>query len=59
MTILWLTRGVPFAGFGSLVALIMLFFSTLTLMVGILAEYVALIYQEVRGRPNYIIDEIV
>jgi dolichol-phosphate mannosyltransferase len=52
---LWLARGVPFAGFGSLVSLLLLAFGVLALMLGIVSEYVGLIYEEVKQRPNFII----
>jgi glycosyltransferase involved in cell wall biosynthesis len=53
----WVAYGVPFAGFGSLVALFLLTFGTVSLMLGILSEYVGLIYEEVKGRPNYLVSE--
>ena len=54
---LWVVYGVPFAGFGSLVALFLLISGTVSLMLGILSEYVGLIYEEVKGRPNYLVSE--
>jgi dolichol-phosphate mannosyltransferase len=56
---LWIFKGVPFAGFGTLVSLFMLVLGTLSLMIGILSEYVGLIYEEVKARPNFIVSEIV
>jgi dolichol-phosphate mannosyltransferase len=55
--IVWLTSGVPFAGFGTIVSLAVLAFGTLTFMLGIIAEYLGLIYEEVKGRPNFIVAE--
>ena len=55
--ILWVYAGVPFAGFGTLVALLLLIFGMLSLMLGILSEYVGLIYEEVKGRPNFLVSE--
>jgi dolichol-phosphate mannosyltransferase len=52
---LWLTRGVPFGGFGTIVSLVLLLFGVLAFMLGILSEYVGLIYEEVKGRPNYVV----
>jgi glycosyltransferase involved in cell wall biosynthesis len=52
---LWLTRGVPFGGFGTIVSLILLLFGSMSFMIGIVSEYVGLIYEEVRRRPNYIV----
>jgi dolichol-phosphate mannosyltransferase len=37
----------------------MLVLGTLSLMIGILSEYVGLIYEEVKARPNFIVSEIV
>jgi glycosyltransferase involved in cell wall biosynthesis len=54
---LWVFAGVPFAGFGSLVALLLLIFGMVSLMLGILSEYVGLIYEEVKGRPNFLVSE--
>jgi polyisoprenyl-phosphate glycosyltransferase len=56
-TIVWFTRGVPFAGFGSLVSLALLGFGVLTTMLGTIAEYMSLIYEEVKGRPNFVVRE--
>jgi len=53
----WLTAGVPFAGFGTLVSVAVLAFGTLTFMLGIIAEYLGLIYEEVKGRPNFVVAE--
>ena len=58
LAILWLTSGVPFAGFGTLVSLFLLVLGFLSLMLGILSEYVGMIYEEVKGRPNFIVSEI-
>lgn len=57
LTFFWVYRGVPFAGFGSIIALILLLFSILFLMIGILSEYLGLVYREVQQRPNYIVSE--
>jgi dolichol-phosphate mannosyltransferase len=52
---IWLIHGVPFAGFGTLISLIVLAIGLLFLMLGVVAEYVGLIYEEVKARPNYVI----
>jgi len=57
LSIIWFARGVPFAGFGTLVAVALLVFGLLSLMLGIISEYVGLIYEEVKGRPNFIVSE--
>jgi len=54
---LWITQGVPFAGFGTLVSLFLLILGFLSLMLGIVSEYVGLIYEEAKARPNYIVSE--
>ena len=53
----WLVSGVPFAGYGSIVGLIALGFSLTMLAIGILAQYLGLIYEEVKQRPLYIVSE--
>jgi dolichol-phosphate mannosyltransferase len=53
----WLTKGVPFPGFGSIMTLVLFIFGTLTLILGVLAEYIGLIYQEVKRRPNFVVQE--
>ena len=58
LAVIWLTSGVPFAGFGTLVSLFLLVLGFLSLMLGILSEYVGLIYEEVKGRPNFIVSEV-
>jgi len=55
---LFLFKGVPFPGFGTIVSLILLLFGILFLILGILSEYVGMIYEEVKSRPNYVIEEI-
>ena len=55
--ILWYTRGIPFAGFGTLVALVLLPFGILSFMLGIISEYLGLVYEEVKARPPFIISE--
>lgn len=53
----WMVVGVPFGGFGTLVTLVLFSFGTLTFMLGIIAEYIGLIYEEVKERPNYIVEK--
>jgi len=57
LSILWFVNGVPFAGFGTLVSLAILVFGLISLMLGILSEYIGLIYEEVKSRPNFIVSE--
>ncbi|GAC1546511.1 MAG: glycosyltransferase family 2 protein [Candidatus Velthaea sp.] len=55
LAIIWFVVGVPFAGFGSLVALMLAMFGLLFLFLGMLAEYVGMIFNEVRERPSFIL----
>jgi dolichol-phosphate mannosyltransferase len=41
-----------------LVTLILFIFSVGIFMLGILSEYIGLIYQEVKERPNYIVSRV-
>lgn len=49
--------GVPFDGFGTIVGFTLLLFGILFMMMGIVSEYVGLIYEEVKQRPNYVVRE--
>jgi len=55
LTIRFIIFGVPFAGFGTIVCLILLLFGFLFTMLGVVAEYIGLIYEEVKQRPNYVV----
>jgi dolichol-phosphate mannosyltransferase len=57
LAFIWLSKGVPFAGFGTLISLLLLVISFLFLFLGIIGEYVGLIYEEVKNRPNYLVSE--
>ncbi len=59
LTALWILSGVPFAGFGSIVATIVLCFSITILVLGVIAQYIGLIYEEVKQRPLYLIEELI
>lgn len=49
--------GVPFAGYGMIMTVMLLMFGILFTMLGIVSEYVGLIYEEVKQRPNYIVSK--
>lgn len=49
--------GVPFAGFGTIMGVMLLMFGFLFTMLGVVAEYIGLIYEEVKQRPNYVVAE--
>jgi dolichol-phosphate mannosyltransferase len=50
-----LVKGVPFPGYGTIVSLMLLMFGFLFLILGVLGQYIAQIYEEVKARPNYIV----
>jgi dolichol-phosphate mannosyltransferase len=56
-SIIWLTLGVPFAGFGTIVGLVSIGFSILFLFIGIISQYLALMFEELKRRPIYIVAE--
>lgn len=47
--------GVPFPGYGSIIGLMLLMFGLLFLFLGVISEYISLIYEEVKHRPNYVV----
>ncbi len=55
----WLTRGVPFPGFGTIVSVVVLLFGILFLFMGILSLYIGSIYEEVKKRPNFIVRQTI
>jgi dolichol-phosphate mannosyltransferase len=55
----WIFDGTPFAGFGMLVGINLLGFGVVMLTLGIISQYLALMYEEQKSRPPYLImDEI-
>lgn len=46
---------VPFAGYGTIMTVMLLMFGILFTMLGIVAEYIGLIYEEVKNRPNFVV----
>jgi polyisoprenyl-phosphate glycosyltransferase len=55
LTIDFVALGVPFPGFGTIVALMVMMFGILFCLLGIVSVYIGLIYEEVKGRPNFIV----
>lgn len=51
--------GVPFDGFGTIVALLLLLFGLLFGFLWMVSEYVGLIYEEVKHRPLYVLSQTV
>jgi glycosyltransferase involved in cell wall biosynthesis len=49
--------GVPFSGYGTIMSVMLLGFGFMSLILGLIGEYVALIYEEVKHRPNFIISK--
>lgn len=47
--------GVPFPGYGTLICVMLIGFGVMALLLGVVGEYLALIYEEVKQRPNFII----
>jgi glycosyltransferase involved in cell wall biosynthesis len=58
-SLLWIFVGVPFAGFGTIVGVFLLGLSIIFLCLGLIAQYLSLIYTEVKKRPRYYISETV
>jgi glycosyltransferase involved in cell wall biosynthesis len=54
---IWMQIGVPFAGYGLVVSAIVSGFGLVFLCLGVMAQYLSLIYEEVKRRPNYVIRE--
>jgi polyisoprenyl-phosphate glycosyltransferase len=53
--VLW--WGVPFPGFGTIMAVMLLMFGFAFTALGVIAEYIGLIYEEVKQRPNFVVSE--
>jgi dolichol-phosphate mannosyltransferase len=48
-------NGVPFPGFGTIVAVVLMMFGVLFLFLSVIGIYVGLVFEQVRTRPNYIV----
>ena len=59
LTVKFVAFGVPFPGFGTIVAFILLLFGVLTSMLGVVSEYIGLIYEEVKQRPNFVVRDVI
>lgn len=55
----WISEGVPFPGYGIAVSISLIALGLFGLMLGIMSEYLGLVYEEVKGRPNYVISETI
>ena len=49
--------GVALGGFTTVIILLLLFGSLIMISLGIIGYYIARIYEEVKGRPRYVIEE--
>lgn len=54
-----LIYGVPFAGYGTIIGVMLLMFGFIFVFLGIVGKYIGLIYEEVKQRPNFIVSESV
>jgi glycosyltransferase involved in cell wall biosynthesis len=54
-TLLLKLTGQAVSGFATVIILILIIGSLLMISLGIIGEYIAKIYEEVKGRPRYII----
>jgi dolichol-phosphate mannosyltransferase len=57
LALTWVFGSVPFAGYGTIVGLIFLGFSLTIFSIGVVGQYLALVYDEVKKRPIYIVSE--
>ncbi|MEA2306235.1 MAG: polyisoprenyl-phosphate glycosyltransferase [Solirubrobacteraceae bacterium] len=55
LTLRFFLVGVPFPGFGTLICVMILLFGMLFSILGVVAEYIGLIYEEVKQRPNFVV----
>lgn len=54
-----LVMGVPFPGYGTIMSLMLMLFGFVFLMLGLLGQYIAQIYEEVKTRPNFIVSNTI
>lgn len=52
----WIVRGAP-SGYATIVVLLCFMFGVLFIMVGIIGEYISVIFAEIKNRPIYIVEE--
>jgi len=57
--VFWLIVGVPFAGYGSIIAAIATGFSLVLFCLGVISQYLAIIVEQVKERPLYVVAEII
>jgi dolichol-phosphate mannosyltransferase len=49
--------GVPFDGYGTIMSVMLLMFGLMFTMLGVVSEYIGLIYEEVKQRPNFVVSQ--
>lgn len=54
--ITWIIRGAP-SGYATIIVLLCFMFGALFIMVGIIGEYISVIFAEIKDRPIYIVEE--
>lgn len=54
-TVMAILYGVPFEGYGLIIGILLLMFGFLFTCLGIIGEYIGLIYEEVKRRPNFVV----
>jgi len=54
-----LVFGVPFDGFGTLICGVFLMFGFVFIILGIMSEYIGMIVEEAKRRPNFIVEETI
>lgn len=59
LTLKVLLFGVPFDGFGTLICGVFLMFGFVFIILGIMSEYIGMIFEEVKARPNFIVEEAI
>ena len=57
--VFWLLAGVPFAGYGSIIAAIATGFSLVLFCLGVISQYLAIIVEQVKERPLYVVAEVI
>jgi dolichol-phosphate mannosyltransferase len=57
LTIQYIFWGFPFRGYASTLCLILLLFGFEFIILGIMSEYIGMIFTEVKARPNFIVEE--
>ena len=56
-TLKFLLYGVPFDGFGTIIFIMLLLFGFLFTILGIISEYIGMIFEETKARPLFIVED--